>query len=89
MSDSSIIFIELFKTEKEKVKRKLFSPPGECMNTDKEENKKMREKISFGEYFDAQYERLREMMSNKDRKLHKEWEEDYNKNKKRKKENEK
>ena len=78
MSDSSIIFIELFKTEKEKVERKLFSPPGECMNTDKEENKKMREKISFGEYFDAQYERLREMMSNKDRKQYKEWEEDYN-----------
>ena len=47
----------------------------------------MREKISFGEYFDAQYERLREMMSNKDRKQHKEWEEEYNK--KRKKENEK
>ena len=89
MSDSSIIFIELFKTEKEKVERKLFSPPGECMNTDKEENKKMREKISFGEYFDAQYERLREMMSNKDRKQHKEWEEEYNKNKKRKKEHEK
>ena len=33
---------------------------------------------SFGEYFDAQYERLREMMSNKDRKQYKEWEEDYN-----------
>ena len=44
-------------------------------------------KVSFGEYFDAQYERLREMMSNKDRKQHKEWEEEYNK--KRKKENEK
>ena len=42
---------------------------------------------SFGEYFDAQYDRLREMLSNKDRKLHKEWEEEYNK--KRKKENEK
>ena len=37
---------------------------------------------SFGKYFDAQYERLREMLSNKDRKLHKEWEEDYNKRKK-------
>ena len=47
----------------------------------------MKEQSSFGEYFDAQYERLREMMSNKDRKLHKEWEEEYNK--KRKKENEK
>ena len=78
MSDSSIIFIEMLRREKEKVERKLFQPPGECMNTDKEENKKMREKISFGEYFDAQYERLREMMSNKDRKQHKEWEEVYN-----------
>lgn len=27
------------------VESKLFKPPGECMNTDKEENRKMREKI--------------------------------------------
>ena len=77
MSDSSIIFIELLKMEREKVERKLFQPPTEdyMETTDKT-------KVSFGEYFDAQYERLREMMSNKDRKLHKEWEEDYNKRKK-------
>ena len=31
---------------------------------------------SFGEYYDAQYKRLREMLSNKDRKQHMEyWEE--------------
>ena len=83
MSDSSIIFIELLRREREKVEKKLFQPPiGEDMDTDKT-------KVSFGEYFDAQYDRLREMMSNKDRKQHKEWEEEYNKNKKRKKENEK
>ena len=29
---------------------KLFKPPGECMNTDKEENRKMREKILIPEY---------------------------------------
>ena len=80
MSDSSIVFIELLRREREKVEKKLFQPPkGEDMDTDK--------KVSFGEYFDAQYDRLREMMSNKDRKQHKEWEEEYNK--KRKKENEK
>ena len=32
------------------VESKLFKPPGECMNTDKEENHKMREKISSEEY---------------------------------------
>ena len=82
MSDSTIIFAELMRREREKVERKLFSPPTEdyMETTDKT-------KVSFGEYFDAQYERLREMMSNKDRKQHKEWEEEYNK--KRKKENEK
>ena len=31
---------------------------------------------SFGEYYDAQYERLREMLSNKDRKQHLEWAEE-------------
>ena len=84
MSDSTIIFAELMRREREKVERKLFSPPTEdyMETTDKT-------KVSFGEYFDAQYDRLREMLSNKDRKQHKEWEEDYNKNKKRKKENEK
>tara|TARA_B100001750_G_C15042131_1_gene367167 strand:- start:225 stop:455 length:231 start_codon:yes stop_codon:yes gene_type:complete len=76
MSDSSIIFIEFFKKRD--------------MKTLQQDNTKIKKDTeSFGEYFDAQYERLREMLSNKDRKLHKEWEEEYNKNKKRKKENEK
>ena len=74
MSDSSIVFIELLRREREKVEKKLSHHPKKIES-------------SFGEYFDAQYERLREMLSNKDRKLHKEWEEEYNK--KRKKENEK
>ena len=75
MSDSSIIFIEFFKKRD--------------MKTLQQDNTKIKKDTeSFGEYFDAQYERLREMLSNKDRKLHKEWEEEYN-NKKRKKENEK
>ena len=26
--------------------RKVFKPPGDCMNTDKEENKRLREKIT-------------------------------------------
>ena len=74
MSDSSIIFIEFFKKRD--------------MRTSQQDNTKIKKDTeSFGEYFDAQYERLREMLSNKDRKLHKEWEEEYNK--KRKKENEK
>ena len=74
MSDSSIIFIEFFKKRD--------------MKTLQQDNTKIKKDTeSFGEYFDAQYERLREMLSNKDRKLHKEWEEEYNK--KRKKENEK
>ena len=74
MSDSSIIFIEFFKKRD--------------MRTLQQDNTKIKKDTeSFGEYFDAQYERLREMLSNKDRKLHKEWEEEYNK--KRKKENEK
>ena len=72
MSDSSIIFIEFFKKRD--------------MKTLQQDNTKIKKDTeSFGEYFDAQYERLREMLSNKDRKLHKEWEEEYNK--KRKKEN--
>ena len=74
MSDSTIIFAELMRREREKVEKKLSYQPKKIES-------------SFGEYFDAQYERLREMMSNKDRKQHKEWEEEYNK--KRKKENEK
>tara|TARA_Y100000996_G_C22235727_1_gene525564 strand:+ start:408 stop:560 length:153 start_codon:yes stop_codon:yes gene_type:complete len=47
----------------------------------------MTDKTSFGEYFDAQYDRLREMLSNKDRKLHKEWEEEYKKRQKEKEKN--
>ena len=35
---------------------------------------------SFGEYFDAQYDRLRKMLDNKDAQLHKEWLEEYKKN---------
>ena len=84
MGDSSIIFIELLKMEREKVKRKLFTSPSsteECMETTTD--KKTKE--SFGEYFDAQYDRLKELMSNKDRKQHKEWEEDYNLRKRKKK----
>ena len=73
MSDSSIVFIELLRREREKVEKKLSHHPKKIQS-------------SFGEYFDAQYDRLREMLDNKDRKQHKEWEEDYNK---RKKENEK
>ena len=40
--------------------------------------------ISFGEYFDAQYERLKKMLSNKDAQLHKQWLEDYEKRQKAK-----
>jgi len=81
MGDSSIIFIELLKMEREKVERKLFSPPTEdYMETTTDKTKE-----SFGEYFDAQYDRLKELMSNKDRKQHKEWEEDYNLRKNKKK----
>ena len=46
MSDSSIVFVELMRREREKVEKKLFRPPGDCMNTDKEENKRLREKIT-------------------------------------------
>ena len=42
------------------------------------ENNKMTEQ-SFGEYFDAQRDRLRKMLDNKDRKQHMEWQEEYNK----------
>ena len=73
MSDSTIIFAELMRREREKVEKKLSHHPKKIES-------------SFGEYFDAQYDRLREKLDNKDRKQHKEWEEDYNK---RKKENEK
>ena len=64
MSDSSIIFVELLRTEREKVERKLFSPPGECMNTDKEENRKMREKLT--KHFSAR-EKWEERESRKER----------------------
>ena len=36
---------------------------------------------SYGEYYDKQNERLRKMLSNKDRKEWLEWEERYNKEK--------
>ena len=47
MSDSSIIFVELMRREREKIEKKLlFRPPNEsCMNTNKEENKRLREKL--------------------------------------------
>ena len=46
MSDSSIIFVELMRREREKIEKKLlFRPPGDCMNTNKEENKRLREKL--------------------------------------------
>ena len=48
------------------VESKLFKPPGECMNTDKEENRKMREKISnsptsisSNEYYEESWRRFR------------------------------
>ena len=46
MSDSSIIFVELMRREREKIEKKLFRPPNESyMNTNKEENKRLREKL--------------------------------------------
>ena len=42
----------------------------------------MKKQSSFGEYFDAQYDRLRKMMDKKDAQQHKEWLEEYNKRKK-------
>ena len=45
MSDSSIIFVELMRREREKIEKQLFRPPGDCMNTNKEENKRLREKL--------------------------------------------
>ena len=41
----------------------------------------MKEQSSFGEYFDAQYDRLRKMLDNKDAQLHKQWLEEYEKRK--------
>ena len=32
------------------VSREVFKPPGECMNTNKEENKKMREKLALSHH---------------------------------------
>ena len=40
----------------------------------------MKEQSSFGEYFDAQYDRLRKMLDNKDAQLHKQWLEEFKKN---------
>ena len=57
MSDSSIIFVELMRREREKIEKKLFRPPGDCMNTNKEENKRLREKLR---------EKLREERANDD-----------------------
>ena len=45
MSDSSIIFVELMRRERKKIEKKLFRPPSDCMNTDKEENKRLRERL--------------------------------------------
>ena len=42
------------------------------------ENNKMTEQ-SFGEYFDAQRDRLRKMLDNKDAQQNTEWMEDYKK----------
>ena len=38
-------------------KSEVFKPPGECMNTNKEENKKMREKLTIS---DASFKKLKE-----------------------------
>ena len=43
---------------------------------------------SFGEYYDAQHDRLRKMLDNKDRKQHMEWQEEYNKRHEKEGENE-
>ena len=37
--------ISVIQKKREVVQQKVFKPPGDCMNTDKEENRKMREKI--------------------------------------------
>ena len=37
--------IIIMQKQRELRQQKLFKPPGDCMNTDKEENRKMREKI--------------------------------------------
>ena len=67
MSDSSIIFIEFFKKRD--------------MKTLQQDNTKIKKDTeSFGEYFDAQYDRLRKMLDNKDAQQHKEWLEEYKKN---------
>ena len=39
--------------------------------------KEKEEEISFGEYFDAQRDRLRKMLDNKDAQQHKEWLEEW------------
>ena len=39
----------------------------------------MKKQSSFGDYFDAQYDRLRKMLDNKDAQQHKEWLEEYTK----------
>ena len=42
----------------------------------------VKKQSSFGDYFDAQYDRLRKMLDNKDAQQHKEWLEEYNKTQK-------
>ena len=44
-----------------------------------------KKKISFGDYFDAQCDRLREMLKNKNTQLNNEWRERYDERKKNEK----
>ena len=46
----------------------------------------MKNKISFGEYFDDQRDRLEAAMQNKNTQLNSEWREDYDKRQREKKE---
>ena len=45
----------------------------------------VKKESSFGEYFDAQYDRLRKMLDNKDAQQHLQWLEEYEKRHKDKK----
>ena len=45
-----------------------------------------KENISFGEYFDAQHDRIVDAMQNKNSQLNKEWREEYDKRQKERKE---
>ena len=44
----------------------------------------VKKESSFGEYFDAQYDRLRKMLDNKDAQQHLEWLEEYKKRQEKK-----